>query len=209
MASLSVRLLCAASLLAPSVAGAQGRAIQLPDTLGANFSIADTAGARATAADFDYLIGIWHFTFQSRRPNGAFNPPFSGHWYAMKKATTQYTDAGREVQSVLVEDQWRPDEPSDASSNGTYTWRAFNSQRSLWTIQGINTWSVEWEPGVAWGAGANRYLVQHYDNGATIMRIRYFAITADSFLWRADMSTDRGRTWLLDRWTMQASRIAR
>jgi hypothetical protein len=41
------------------------------------------------------------------------------------------------------------------------------------------------------------------------MRIRYFAIEANHFLWRGDRTTDGGKTWLLDAWTMEARRIAK
>ena len=39
--------------------------------------------------------------------------------------------------------------------------------------------------------------------------MRYFAIGPDRFLWRADLSTDGGRTWLLDAWAMEATRFAK
>jgi hypothetical protein len=41
------------------------------------------------------------------------------------------------------------------------------------------------------------------------MRIRYFAITDTAFLWRADMSSDGGKSWFNDRWTMSARRISK
>lgn len=186
---------------------AQGRAIALPDTLGANFAIADSARALGSPADFDFLVGTWHFTFQSRRPDGTFNPSFVGHWFVSKRDSERYTTDQKPVETALVEDQWRPDDADAAMSAGTYTYRAFSSQRHLWAIQGINTYAADWEPGLAWGDATNRYLVQHY--GTAIERIRYFAITATQFLWRADRSTDGGKTWILDHWTMQATRIAK
>ena len=198
-----------ATLLITAPLAAQGRTIQLPDTLGANFNIGDTATARGSATDFDYLDGTWHFTFQWRNPDGTFGEGFSGHWYSGKKVAEHYREGGRDVQVVLVEDQWRPDDNEATSANGTYTWRAFSSQRRLWAIEGIGTRDNggEWNPGLAWGDGANRYLVQHY--GSNIARIRYFNITPDSFLWRADWSQDGGRTWIRDFWIMRASRIGK
>ena len=69
------------SLLAATVTQAQGRReISLPDTLGARFSLADSATKSGTPADYDFLIGLWHFRFQTRAPNGAFNEGFTGHW---------------------------------------------------------------------------------------------------------------------------------
>ncbi len=45
--------------------------------------------------------------------------------------------------------------------------------------------------------------------GEMLVRFRYFAIRPDSFLWRADATFDRGKTWVRDFWTMQAKRVAR
>lgn len=205
--SLTIRLGLVVALVAAPALDAQARAIAFPDTLGANFAIADSARTLGSATDFDFLVGTWHFTFQSRRSDGTFNPSFVGHWFVSKRDSERYTADQKPVETALVEDQWRPDDADAASSAGTYTYRAFSSQRHLWAIQGINTYAAEWEPGLAWGDGENRYLMQHY--GSAIERIRYFAITSTSFLWRADRSVDGGKTWLLDNWTMQATRIAK
>ncbi len=198
VAQLSLMAFGASLLLGASAVQAQQRSINLPDTLGANFDIADSAHARATASDFDYLLGAWEFTFQGRKQDGGWNPAFSGHWTAEKRSQDQ--------QGVLFEDHWRADHPGEAASTGTYTYRAFNAQGPLWQCQGIDTENGQWAPGIAWSDGTNRYMVQHY--GTAIMRIRYFAITPQSFLWRADLSVDGGRTWQRDRWTMEAHRIA-
>ena len=101
-----VRRPYAAVLIAMVVAEpllAQRRAIQLPDTLGANFAVTDTLTATSAAADFDFLIGTWSFTFQARNRDGAFTPSFTGHWVFTKKETGG--------QGVLIEDHWRPDDP--------------------------------------------------------------------------------------------------
>jgi hypothetical protein len=205
--SLSARLgLLGVILVGPSLS-AQTRSITFPDTLGANFAIADSAREPGSATNFDFLVGTWHFTFQGRKPDGTFYPPFTGHWFVTKRDSERYTADQKQIETVFVEDQWRPDDADAAASAGTYTYRAFSSQRHLWTIQGINTYQADWEPGLAWGDATNRYLVQHY--GPAIERIRYFAITPTQFLWRADRSSDGGKTWLLDHWTMQATRIAK
>lgn len=43
-----------------------------------------------------------------------------------------------------------------------------------------------------WSAGADRVLIEWY--GTMLVRFRYFAITPDHFLWRADATFDRGKT---------------
>jgi len=175
------------------------RAIQLPDTLGANFPAADTLTATSGPADYDFLVGSWSFTFQSRNRNGTFTPPFTGHWVFTKKQTGD--------QGVLIEDHWRPDDPTSTWDAGTWTYRAFNPQRKLWEMEGINTARGAWQPGLMWTAGDNRLLTEWY--GPMLVRFRYFAIQPDKFLWRADATFDRGKTWITDYWTMEAHRISR
>jgi hypothetical protein len=173
------------------------RQINLPDTLGASFSIADSTTGTASPNDFDFLVGVWEFRFQQRSPDGTFTPAFVGHWFAERKKNP----------NGFVEDHFRPDNPTAAYDVGTWTYRVFNPQRKLWEMQGIGSEAGQWQPGLCWSDANNRYVIQHY--GSTIMRIRYFAITDNAFLWRADATNDGGKTWQLDRWTMSARRISK
>jgi hypothetical protein len=173
------------------------RQINLPDTLGASFSIADSTTGSGNPNDFDFLVGVWEFRFQQRNQNGTFTPAFVGHWFAERKKNP----------NGFVEDHFRPDNPTATYDVGTWTYRVFNPQRKLWEMQGIGSEAGQWQPGLCWSDANNRYVIQHY--GSTIMRIRYFAITDNTFLWRADASNDGGKTWQLDRWTMSARRISK
>jgi hypothetical protein len=201
-----MRRLCCAVLLAV-VPGASAfsqnqpvrRAITLPDTLGANFDVADTSSAKSAATDYDFLVGTWQFTFQARSRDGSFNQPFTGHWVFAKKQTD-----GR---GVLLEDHWRPDDASSTWDAGTWTYRAFNPSRGLWEMQGINTNQGAFQPGLMWRVGDDRLLTEWY--GAMLVRFRYFAIKPDRFLWRADATFDRGKTWIRDYWTMEVTRVSR
>ena len=175
------------------------RAIGLPDTLGANFVVTDTLSGKSGPADYDFLVGTWRFTFQARNRDGSFTPPFTGHWVFTKKQTGG--------QGVLIEDHWRPDDASSTWDAGTWTYRAYNPERKIWEMQGINTNNGTWQPGLMWSAGADRLLTEWY--GSMLVRFRYFAIEPDKFLWRADATFDRGRTWLRDYWTMEVHRISR
>ena len=187
---------------APALAqnsGSVARAIPLPDTLGANFDVADTLKATSGPTDYDFLIGTWRFTFQARNRDGSFTPPFSGHWVFAKKQT------GGE--GVLLEDHWRPDDASSTWDAGTWTYRAYNPERKIWEMQGVNTNVGSWQPGLMWTAGDSRLLTEWY--GSMLVRFRYFAIQPDKFLWRADATFDRGKTWIRDYWTMEVHRISR
>jgi hypothetical protein len=198
------RLVVLTAILTATPAAAQDpgsvpRAIALPDTLGANFPVSDTLAATSGPEDYDFLIGTWRFTFQARRRDGAFTPPFTGHWVFASKQTGG--------QGVLLEDHWRPDDPSATWDAGTWTYRAYNPERRIWEMQGINTNVGAWQPGLMWSAGEDRLLTEWY--GPMLVRFRYFAIQPDRFLWRADATFDRGQTWIRDYWTMEAHRISR
>jgi hypothetical protein len=173
------------------------RLIPLPDTLGANFNVADSATAKSSPSDFDFMVGLWEFTFQQRRPDGTFNAPFRGHWWFAKKSS-----------GAFIEDHWRSDSPGDPWDSGTWTYRTFVPARGLWEMQGVATRSGHWQPGLMWSDGADRLLIQWTD-ADTLIRFRYFAIEDSRFLWRADLSRDRGETWIRDWWTMDVKRISR
>ena len=194
--SFTTLLVCLATTAAAQTRSA-ARAIPLPDTLGAAFTIADSATRFGTTSDFDFLIGTWEFEFQNRRPDGTFNPSWRGHWFVEKKHSP----------NPFVEDHFRYDDPSVDYDVGTWTYRIFNPKRRLWEMQGVDSRAGAWSPGLCWSDERNRYLVQRY--GPALMRIRYLAITDTSFLWRADRSADDGKTWTRDWWTMRAWRIAR
>ena len=175
------------------------RAIALPDTLGANFPVTDSLTGRSGPTDYDFLVGTWSFRFQARNRDGAFTPAFTGHWVFTKKETGG--------QGVLIEDHWRPDDAESTWDAGTWTYRAYNPERKNWEMQGINTNRGAWQPGTMWSAGADRVLIEWY--GDMLVRFKYFAITPEKFLWRADATFDRGKTWIRDYWTMEARRISR
>lgn len=189
-------------VIAPSASGQNQsvpRAIRLPDTLGANFAITDTLTGKSAPGDYDFMVGAWRFTFQARNRNGAFTEPFTGHWVFTKKQT--------DGQGVLIEDHWRPDDPSATWEAGTWTYRVYNPERKLWEMQGVNTNVGAWQAGLMWSVGSDRLLTEWY--GPMLVRFRYFAIQPDQFLWRADATFDRGKTWILDYWTMEVHRISR
>jgi len=189
-------------ITAPASAQSQGpapRAITLPDTMGANFTVSDTLTGQSGPADYDFLVGTWRFAFQARQRDGAFTDPFTGHWVFTKKQT--------DGQGVLIEDHWRPDDPTSTWDAGTWTYRAYNPERKIWEMQGINTARGAWQPGLMWSGGNDRLLTEWY--GTMLVRFRYFAIEPDRFLWRADATFDRGETWIRDYWTMEVERISR
>lgn len=173
-----------------------GREIPLPDTLGANFAIADSTKMAGTLADYDTLLGTWEFRFQSRRSDGGFWPSFTGHWTFEKKPG-----------GGLIEDRWRPDNPGSPMAQSLYTYRTFDPKRKIWQMIGSSSNGGEIQPGLTWSDATSRFAIQRA--GGQLTRIRYLSIEPNSFLWRSDVSNDGGKTWLLDAGTMIARRIAK
>lgn len=86
------------------------------------------------------------------------------------------------------------------------TYRAFDPTEGVWKVQGVNVRRAVWQPGVSWSDAGNRYLVQENPDRKTTIRVRYYSITADHFLWRADGSRDGGKTWMKDVMLIEATR---
>ena len=177
--------------------GAQLPDVPTPDTLGANFRH-DSVGT-STPTDFDFLDGKWNIRFQSRKSATEFNPAVAGTW------------TGRRTHDGLVlEDEFSLINPKDGSRSLTLTYRVYNKARKTWEIAGTGAkQGTPWAPGVSWSDGRDRYVVQTYGTGedAFITRIRYYQVTADHFLWRADGSNDGGKTWIRDFWKIEANRV--
>ena len=191
------RLLPSIALVGATVttAGAQVRDVPAPDTLGANFRY-DSVGT-STPTDFDFLDGKWNIRFQARKSPTEFNPARAGTWSA------------RRIQNGLViEDEFSLIN-ADGSRSLTLTYRVYNQARKTWEIAGVNAkQGSPWAPGVSWSNGKDRFVVQTYGTGddRLITRIRYYEVTPNHFLWRADGSTDGGKTWIRDFWKIEADR---
>ena len=187
----SLALVAAATLPAT----AQVPDVPAPDTLGANFKH-DSVGT-STPTDFDFLDGKWNIRFQSRKSPTEFNPARAGTW-----------SAHRTHDGLVIEDEFSLVN-ADGSRTLTLTYRVYNKARKTWEIAGVAAkQGSPWAPGVSWSDGKDRFVVQTYgtEPDALITRIRYYAVTRDHFLWRADGSTDGGKTWIRDFWKIEANR---
>jgi hypothetical protein len=172
------------------------RALDLPDTLGARVNVADSLKALGTIGDYDSLIGMWEFTFQGRQPDGSFGIPFKGHWTFEKKG-----------EGGIIEDHWRPDNPTTAMASSLYTYRVFDPEEKVWRLIGANSHGGNLIPGRTWADADGRSGIEWYGN--VLVRFRYFALTPNRFLWRQDQSRDGGKTWILDTGMMEARRIGK
>jgi len=189
-------LIAAALLSAIVPAHAQGPVVPRRDTLGANFD--HTKPGTGTPTDFDFLVGKWSFTFQSRDRDHpeTYLPAFDGIWTGIKTHD-----------NLIVEDEFSRD-AGNGTRTMTVTYRVMNAQRKLWEIQGVGARRGVWQPGIAWSQGTDRFLVQENPDQKMLVRIRYYDITPTHFLWRADGSLDRGKTWVKDVMLIEAKRIS-
>jgi hypothetical protein len=190
-----IRSLCFAGfvLLHGRAVRPQTAQISRPDTLGANFD--HKAIGKGTPSDYDFVIGTWTFRYQPRDPaTGGYAPVATGTW------------TFRKTHETLIADEFAISNPSGPPAS-TMTYRVFNPTRQVWEIQGVAVRRGVWQPGVSWADGTSRYLVQENPERKTLVRIRYYAITADHFLWRADGSRDGGVTWMRDVMLIEATRV--
>ena len=191
---ISFLTLVAAPFVAPA---AQVRDVPTPDTLGANFKH-DSIGTSGPT-DFDFLDGKWNIRFQWRESSTRFAPARAGTW-----------SAKRIQNGLAIEDEFSLIDPTTGNRSLTLTYRVYNKARKTWEIAGVNAKEGSpWAPGVSWSdSRGDRYVVQTYGTGpdALITRIRYYQVTPDHFLWRADGSTDGGKTWIRDYWKIEANR---
>jgi hypothetical protein len=193
---LMVTLTLLAITASSTPAAAQQALVPRPDTMGANFDAASPG--TGTPADYDFLIGRWTYRFQFRDPaSGAYSPVRQGTWTATKRPDGPF-----------VADEFSATSPDSARSQGTVlTYRAFNPARKRWDMQGVGSRRGRWSPGVSWSDGGDRFVVQEDSARGVRVRIRYYAITPNHFLWRADGSRDGGRTWLRDVMLIEATRL--
>jgi len=171
---------------------AQRAEIPRPDTLGANFD--HSAQGKGTPNDYDFLVGTWKFKYQARDPvTGDYSPPTAGEWTGEKQFGTLFFD--KFVRTT-------PNGPNPP----IMTYRVFNPAKSDWEVQGVAVGKGVWQPGVSWSDGKDRFLVQDNPERKTLVRIRYYSIEPNHFLWRADGSRDGGKTWMRDVMLIEATR---
>ena len=171
---------------------AQSPQIPRPDTLGARFDHA--AVGKGTPLDYAFLEGQWTVRYQARdTTTGKYGPVLTGVWSASKTHETLVTD---EFNLII---------PAGARTP-TMTYRVFNASKRIWEVQGVNVGRGVWQPGVSWSDGRDRFLVQQNPATNITIRVRYYDIRPDHFLWRADGSKDGGKTWTPDVILIEATR---
>ena len=143
--------------------------------------------------DFDYLLGDWQFTADNKQYGKS-----NGRWSAVRLATGQILDEYR-----LVDDK-------GATFYVTATIRNYDAAHDRWELIGMDDRNGLQDFGAAQRMGPEMRIEQKFgvsSGSPTIMRIRYYNITANSFSWAGDQSTDNGKTWVKDHIRIEAKRI--
>jgi len=156
------------------------------------------------AAQFDFLIGQWDLTVTPKvsslaaRIHGA--PRLLGTWKAW-----------RALDGFGIEDELRIVDGSGNPSALSHALRVYDANDRKWVITGVDAYrgkssssSAEWRNGemIATGQGTDQ------EGKAYLTRTRYFDITASSFKYQQDRSTDNGRTWEEGTVRIAAKRVA-
>ena len=177
--------LCAAGLLAAVPLVAQTALTKTEEQAKASYE--------AHRGDFDYLLGDWEFTAESRQYG-----KFHGYWSAVRLAEGQIVDEYRVI----------------GDKNETYyvttTLRAYNAMLERWELVGMDSGKGLQDVGTGTRVGSEMHIEQRFgvmSPEPSTWRIRYFDIRPNHFSWSADRSTDGGKTWVTGFQQIQTRRI--
>ncbi len=148
------------------------------------------AAPPAPENDFDYLLGDWEFTANSKQWG-----KFHGLWSAVRLEEGQILDEYR-----IVDDDGK-------TIYVTTTLRNYNKALNRWELIGADAGNGLQDFGTAKREGAEMHIEQKF--GTSLWRIRYHDIKADRFSWAADRSLDGGKTWETGHQTIEARRIGK
>jgi hypothetical protein len=179
-------VLCATVLLAGAPAAGQTASPKTPEQRAAAYEV--------HKGDFDYLLGDWEFSANSREFG-----MFRGYWSALRLSEGQILDEYRVVSD------------SGETIYVTTTIRNYNAFADRWELLGMDRGNGLQDAGTARRDGGEMRIEQRFGVAAggtpAILRIRYHDIGPDRFSWTADRSTDAGNTWVSRYQTIEARRI--
>jgi hypothetical protein len=147
----------------------------------------------AHKGDFDYLLGDWEFTAESKQ-YGAFR----GYWSATR------LDEGQ------ILDEYRIVGDNGETYYVTTTVRNYNSALRRWELIGTGAGTGLQDFGTGQKVGSEIHIEQKFGVGTdtpSMWKIRYYNIRPDAFSWIADRSDDGGKTWEKDFQKIETRRI--
>jgi hypothetical protein len=171
--------------LLAALMSAQTPAKRTPEQLQASYD--------AHKGDFDYLLGDWEYSAESREFG-----KFRGYWSAVR------LDGGQ------ILDEYRVVGDKGETFYVTSTLRSYNKNLDRWELVGMDAGNGLQDVGTARRVGTEIHLEQRFgvmSDRPTTLRIRYYNIQPDRFSWTADRSIDGGKTWEPKHQTIEARRI--
>lgn len=151
------------------------------------------ASYEAHKNDFDYLLGDWEFTADSKQWG-----KHMGRWSAVK------LDDGQ------ILDEYRVLGDKGETYHVTTTLRNYNKYLEHWELVGADNGAGLRDLGIATRKGDEMHIEQTFGASSdtpSLWRIRYSGIRPDRFSWSADVSKDGGKTWVEKHLVIEAKRI--
>jgi hypothetical protein len=147
---------------------------------------------KAAAAVYDWLIGDWEADVYDFEPGGKKRVD-KGEWHF------RWVLEGRAVQDVWIV-PIRPSRVIDAPTmNNRYgtSLRTYDPKLDVWHVFWVNPVTQDRSELIARKIG-NTVVQQGIAEDGSFMRWTFRDITATSFTWRGELSSDGGKTWQLD-----------
>lgn len=144
--------------------------------------------------DFDYLLGDWEFTSNSKVWGKG-----RGFWSAVRLAD-----------GAQVFDEYRVVGDNGETYYASVTIRSYNAILDQWELISAEEGTGLHNFGTARRVGAEMHIEQKFgvmSEKPSISRIRYYNIKPDSFSWTSDCSFDDGKTWEKNCLQIEAHRI--
>ena len=179
---------CAATLVIPlgfAPVFAQTAAKRSPEEMRALYD--------AHKGDFDYLLGDWEFTAESKEYG-----TFHGVWSAVR------------LEKGQILDEYRVTGDNGETFYVTTTVRNYDAALDRWELVSLDSTNGLQDVGTGRRTGDEMQIEQRFGvttDKPSVWKIRYFNIRPDRFSWSADRSTDGGRTWVSKHQTIEARRI--
>jgi tetratricopeptide (TPR) repeat protein len=162
----------------------------------------DPARKEASPADFDFLEGKWAIVYNNAQPG--IPADLKGTWTAARQAD------GR-----VLYDEFRILGAKGETVALGASYRVFDHVRKRWDCRYVQLilpgaegpqQLAQWAEFTAWREGSTLRVDQHGSRSS--LRITYYDIAKDHLRWKADVSTDAGKTWKTDQIRIQATRAS-
>jgi hypothetical protein len=139
------------------------------------------------------LLGNWKLKMIDYYPDGRTQRDHTGTWYFSR------TLEGRAIQDVLVSPEFADRSSGTSMVGNRYgnTFRMMDPKTCQWHIDWFNPVTGIHNQLTA-RADGDRIVQESAETGGLMMRWIFENITAESFHWYGESSSDKGKTWILN-----------